>query len=542
MTFRFGFQREFLRQNLVPLFRQPLDLPVQWRIPWIDGLAGLVPRQAALPLGPPSPGEEGLSFVLNDAAALAREVEEPTLGGPAMRVFEFQRTFLALEPGEVTLPASRLGFAWATSFQEHAFSDLSAQDRLEGFVTAPPRRVRIEPLPEGAPPGFGGAVGRLSLTASLSADQVAVGSSVRLSVRIAGDGNLESFAAPELPSGDAWHVRGRIDHWNFEGAKPGGTPSPAGPGAGERTIEYDLSPRHASVTRVPQVRFVYFDPAPPAGYRTLESESLGIRVLPGPAAQGAPAPPAGTADGVGLRRAGVVAGLLEHVGQGDARLLKLGLQEQGAFELRARQVGPALALAHDADLVVELGRARLDALPGHALVEIGDGRMSPLAETRLQGRVGRQRHLAHPAAREGSGAVANRRPLQVQVAGLGREPLERKRPAVDEAHEPLAVHQEARGQGKSAPTLHQGLLQDVEGVHGVRVRIERREGPAQVRQELGRLGAIPRFIHVDGHQAHAGPLHGCAGLGEFPQLRHAGRAPGRPQEHGERLGALGRLG
>ena len=298
VTFRFGFQREFLRQNLVPLFRQPLDLPVQWRIPWIDGLAGLVPRQAALPLGPPSPGEEGLSFVLNDAAALAREVEEPTLGGPAMRVFEFQRTFLALEPGEVTLPASRLGFAWATSFQEHAFSDLSAQDRLEGFVTAPPRRVRIEPLPEWAPPGFGGAVGRLSLTASLSADQVAVGSSVRLSVRIAGDGNLESFAAPELPSDDAWHVRGRIDHWRFEGAKPGGTPSPAGPGAGERTIEYDLSPRHASVTRVPQVRFVYFDPAPPAGYRTLESESLGIRVLPGPAAQGAPAPPAGTADGV----------------------------------------------------------------------------------------------------------------------------------------------------------------------------------------------------------------------------------------------------
>jgi hypothetical protein len=294
VALRFGFDEEFLRTNLVPLFRPPMDVPVQWEVPWIDRLPGAeARRRGERPL-------EGKSFVLNEGLARAQELEEPRVDGRRFRVFELRRTYFATAAGELVLPGSRLRFAFATRFGERAFDENAAQDRVEAFVVAPARTLRILALPEESRPAdFTGAVGRLALRTELAAAEVELGASVRLSLHVAGDGNLEFFAAPELVADDGWRMLGRIDH----------------PGDGERTIEYDLAPRRPGATRVPQVAFSYFDTTPPASYRTLLSEALPITVRG--AEPGGPQVPAGGGNGEPAERrpwgaiaAGAAAGLV----------------------------------------------------------------------------------------------------------------------------------------------------------------------------------------------------------------------------------------
>src|SRR6185295_7030519 len=62
VTLRFGFWREQLAQNLVPMFQQRLDLPIQLDAPWLDRLSGAFVRKAA-------DGEGALDCVCNDGVA-----------------------------------------------------------------------------------------------------------------------------------------------------------------------------------------------------------------------------------------------------------------------------------------------------------------------------------------------------------------------------------------------------------------------------------------------------------------------------------------
>jgi hypothetical protein len=177
----------------------------------------------------------------------------------------------------------------------------------EAEVTAPAVAFSAEPLPPGAPPSFGGAVGRFSLRAFTDLDVVTAGEPVRLTVVIEGAGNVATLAPPavEAPPGmdvfppeeDRLINRGDV------------------PLSGVRTFTYTLAPHGGGVFEVPALAWSYYDPEAGA-YRTLRAGPFTVEAT-GPAAVLAPeAGPADPAVPLGLlaeaewRRAGAAAATL----------------------------------------------------------------------------------------------------------------------------------------------------------------------------------------------------------------------------------------
>jgi hypothetical protein len=271
LVLRFGFKREFLRTGLLQLFRQPLDVPAQLDVPWLDDLPGarLLAQAPLQLLGDEDPHP---TFAVGERVTEALRAEERMREGRTFNVLEIERSYRASAPGELVLPAPILRFAFASRFEERPLEGRVPADATLAFVAGAPLALSIEPLPEeGRPPDFSGAVGRaFEVRAETAARSVAVGESFAVVLAIDGIGNVEDFPAPRLePAG--FHVYGTVDD--------------AGPGW--RRITYDLAPRAADVRAVPPLELVVFDTAPPDGgapaYRTLRTEPLAIEVRPAPA-------------------------------------------------------------------------------------------------------------------------------------------------------------------------------------------------------------------------------------------------------------------
>ncbi|MEO6708111.1 MAG: hypothetical protein ABIP42_00955, partial [Planctomycetota bacterium] len=257
----FGFEKQIFEEKLVPLFRPPMDISVQVQAPWLANLSGATMLEPAE--SEPTQAGGSRTFVLNDALARARSVPDLRVDGREFQSFEFERTLLATAPGSLELPESRLRFAYGTRWNEGYVTDHVLVDRVEAFVRGAGRSLTILPLPEaGRPEGFSGAVGRLSLRGETSAREVELGSSLQLVLQISGEGNLEFFDTPRLERIEGWRVNGSTDRKS----------------RALRTIEYDLSPESAQVTRLPQVAFSFFDTTPPASYRTLRTDAIPVVV------------------------------------------------------------------------------------------------------------------------------------------------------------------------------------------------------------------------------------------------------------------------
>jgi hypothetical protein len=261
---RFGIERDFARTSLVQLFRQALDVPVQIEAPWIDGLANApalttVPQTTSL--------ARKATFALGERPAEARRLEDRIADGHAFTVLEYETTLVARTQGELTIPSTELHYAYATRFDEDFVQGRVALDRLDASVRGAPLVLTILALPEkDRPADFGGAVGTFTITAELPAHEVVVGESLALVVHIDGDGNFASFDAPRVDRLGGFHVRGVLEDRS----------------ASRLTVTYDLAPDDERDDSVPPIRFSYFDPTPPARYRTIETASAPIRVRAAP--------------------------------------------------------------------------------------------------------------------------------------------------------------------------------------------------------------------------------------------------------------------
>lgn len=258
-------EREFARTNLVPIFRQPLDFAAQLVAPWIDDLPGTL----ALDSASPQPCQ---SLALNDGLASATILPDPD-----HVVLELARLYVATRPGVLTVPETILRFAYATRFEDDFVAGPVAADRIEAFVRGAPLALTITPLPEaGRPPEFSGAVGQFSCWTKAEPSVVELGQSIKLILRIEGDGDLAHFDPPRMEDLDDFELHGIIDD----------------KAAARRTITYDLAPRSADVTRVPPVAFAFFDPRPPGEYRVVHTSPIPIVVQAAAVEISRPTPPA----------------------------------------------------------------------------------------------------------------------------------------------------------------------------------------------------------------------------------------------------------
>ena len=329
---RFGVETRFLEDSLIQPFQRQLDVPVLLEAPWLEDLPGTLVLESE-PLEPYG-DRPWASFALGERIAEAQCGGESRAGGEAaggrrFAVLELERNLLATSPGELAIPGAILRFAFATRFEEDFVRGRVAADRTDAYVRGEGLALAIRPLPEeGRPLAFTGAVGSFSIEAEASPRELAAGESLKLVLRIEGQGNLEFFEAPRLDALVGFRLYGQVEERSRT----------------RRIVTYHLSPVSERVRDVPSIAFAYFDPTPPAGYSTLYTKPIALAVRPRAAgaragvegddadARAAPAP---TRDGAERERSKVA--LLAAILVPAVTALALAL----AVRSRARRKAPA---------------------------------------------------------------------------------------------------------------------------------------------------------------------------------------------------------
>lgn len=134
--------------------------------------------------------------------------------------------------------------------------------------------VNVKPLKDGAPTGFNGAVGDLSMDAFLDKNATKANEPVTLRLKISGKGNLKLMTVPEVSFPPGFEV--------YDPKIEDNTNVSVNGVSGNITYEYLMIPRTPGTFKIPPVNFSYFDLSS-QNYKTLTSKELEVRVGKGDA-------------------------------------------------------------------------------------------------------------------------------------------------------------------------------------------------------------------------------------------------------------------
>lgn len=189
------------------------------------------------------------------------------------RVPILRKAIFPLRPGRYKVEPATVDLTVQRYEREFFFgSPIARPEALQ--LRTEPQWVAVQPLPP-PPPGFGGAVGQLALSAELQPKEVRLGEAATLTVRLSGTGNLQGVREPEIemPAGVAVHPP---QQEGKEEVKDGQV-------KGDRTWKYVVVPERAGRYTLETPEITYFDPA--AGqYRVAASPDLSLAALPRPGA------------------------------------------------------------------------------------------------------------------------------------------------------------------------------------------------------------------------------------------------------------------
>ena len=133
-------------------------------------------------------------------------------------------------------------------------------------------KIKVSPLPAGAPASFGQGVGNFSLKVALSRDSVKAHEAGSVIVTVQGTGNLNLIEAPkvQLPA-----------DFELYDVKTGNSYSYGANGiSGSKSFEFPFIPRSEGVFEIPPVEYSYYD-IKQGKYVTLKSEPVEIKVAKG---------------------------------------------------------------------------------------------------------------------------------------------------------------------------------------------------------------------------------------------------------------------
>ena len=174
-----------------------------------------------------------------DVHATEQEEYSETIDSTEYRVIE-RRTLLfpsvvetiEIEPGVLTVSASA----------------------SEGpiVVESVPVVVEVRPTPANAPAGFAGAVGNFEVSAEVDTTTARMNESVRLTVKVYGEGNIGALPAPSWPEFQGWRV--------VESPAVASSEVVDGKLVGSRTYESVLVPELAGELTVPEIVYAFYDP------------------------------------------------------------------------------------------------------------------------------------------------------------------------------------------------------------------------------------------------------------------------------------------
>lgn len=143
----------------------------------------------------------------------------------------------------------------------------------EVTVASAARTITILPLPEGAPAGFSGAVGKFTATGRADRLKLAAGESFTYTLELNGAGNLPLINAPEWKLPDTLTL--------YEPTARETLNKQVSPMEGTKSFTYTITPTGEGDFDLPGISFSYFDPATKS-YHQLETDSFHLRVTPSP--------------------------------------------------------------------------------------------------------------------------------------------------------------------------------------------------------------------------------------------------------------------
>lgn len=236
----------------------------------------------------------------------AQKMREPrqaieTIGGKSYQTFTFKTALSPARSGKIEVgpvqvnPVVRIPrttrnpiiprdlFDSNDPFMDNFFRDPS-------FAPSTPREIKlkseattldVKPLPPGAPPSFGGAVGNFSMTTEVKPKSAQVGDPFTITAKITGRGNFDRVTAPSFEDEKGWHKYPPSS--DFKPDDDVGI-------SGAKTFETVLSANERK-ENIPAQLFTYFDPQKEQ-YVTLRNDPIPVRIEGGTAPTPAPVAPA----------------------------------------------------------------------------------------------------------------------------------------------------------------------------------------------------------------------------------------------------------
>ena len=255
----FGVQ-EGLRivEDVYNLRYRYLDVEVQ--APWLDTFPG------GEPIDVPAPDGDKQIVLMNRQLIYAATGADPVRAGRRWQRFVVEKAFLPTRLGRIELSAPLLRYHVLTGSQRDVFGGSRRQsDNLYSYGKA--IELQVLPIPEaGRPDPYYGAVGRFSLEAKVDRTSLRVADSIKLTLTVRGQGNLEFLRLPPLDELPGFHKLGQKEE----------------PRTAEQVqVTYDLTPLSADVAEIPAIAWNYFDTTPGVeAFVTVRTVPIALKVQP----------------------------------------------------------------------------------------------------------------------------------------------------------------------------------------------------------------------------------------------------------------------
>lgn len=214
-----------------------------------------------------------------------RQLEKPkesqaVYQGVSYRVLEVSYGVMPLKTGRFRIPPARMGltvYSARSRTPRSLFDDPFFGGALRSgrpmTVSSEPLALEVLPFPEKEKPsGFTGLVGQFAIEDSLSDLEIRVGDSVTLTLRLAGNGNVNRLPDLKMPALD--HLKLYADEPVFQ------TRAGADGLTGSKIMKWALVPDTEGRYTIPPFTIHYFDPKTEV-YVTQRTQSLVLKVLPG---------------------------------------------------------------------------------------------------------------------------------------------------------------------------------------------------------------------------------------------------------------------
>jgi len=154
---------------------------------------------------------------------------------------------------------------------EAFFNGQSGYSEVKRKITTPTLTINVSPLPN-KPEGFSGAVGKFSVSSSISTKEVDANEAVTLKISVRGSGNMKLISTPEVQFPKDFETYDAKVNDNFQLTRTGLS--------GSKDFEYLFVPRHPGTYEIPASEFIYFD-TESRSYKTIKTEAYTLKVNKG---------------------------------------------------------------------------------------------------------------------------------------------------------------------------------------------------------------------------------------------------------------------